>query len=151
MRIICETGFYKFYPNSIAEVKRFGTKYGIELVECEEYFTFPILAALPKFSFIGHPYSGVILGLANHAGKREEVLHANGLAYSVSLNRLILSSTLVFKKINYDYSNYIVMNTLPQAYNYDDNGLITGFSGFVDIDVMKYKIERFFYQSLLDL
>lgn len=148
MRIICETGFYKFFPETIAEVKRLSTKYGIELVQCEDYFTFPILAALPKFSFVGHPYSGTILGLANHAGKREEVLAANGLTYSVSLNRLLLSSTLVFNKMNYSYSNYIVMNTLPQAYYYDNTGLITGFSGFVDLDFMKYKIERFFYADL---
>jgi len=150
VRIVCETGFYKFFPDTIAEVKRFSTKYGVELVQCEDYFTFPILAALPKFSFIGHPYSGTILGLANHAGKREEVLAANGLTYSVSLNRLILSSSpnLVFKKMDYFYSNYFIMNTLPQAYNYDDNGLITGFNGFVDVDVMKYKIERFFYADL---
>ena len=149
MRIICETGFYKFFPEKIAQIKRFQTKFGIELVPCEDYFTFPILAALPKFSFIGHPYSGLIVGLANHAGKREEVLAANGLTYSVNLNRLVLASTLVFKKIDYSYSNFIFSNTLPQVYNYDDNGLITGFNGFVNVDFMKFNIERFIYQSIL--
>lgn len=149
MRIICENGFYKFFPEKIAEVKRFQTKFGIELVPCEDYFTFPVLAALPKFSFIGHPYSGVILGLANYAGKREEVMAANGLTYHILLRKLILKSTFAgFKKLEYVISNYIFLNTLPQVYYYDDYGLITGFNGFVDVDFMKFKIERFFYAEL---
>lgn len=146
MRIICENGFYKFFPEKIAEVKRFQTKFGVELVECEDYFTFPVLAALPNYSFIGHVYSGVIVGLANYAGKREEVMAANGLTYHIGLKRLILRASFSgFTKLDYVVSNYIFTNTLPQAYFYDNNGLITGFNGFVDVDFMKFKIERFFY------
>lgn len=149
MRIICEKGFYKFFPQNIGEIARYQKRFGAELVPCEDYFTFPVLAALPNFSFIGQIYSGTILGLANHAGKKEEVMAANGLTYHVQLKRLILSSTFAgFNKMNYSFSNFIIMNTLPQAYFYDDAGLITGFNGFVDLDFGRFKIERFIYASI---
>lgn len=149
MRIICQKGFYKFFPQEIGDIKRFEAKTGTALIECEDYFTFPVLAALPNFSILGQIYSGVILGLKTYAGKREEVLAQNGLTYHVKLKRLILASTFAgFTKMKYDYSNFIIMNELPQAYFYDDRGLITGFSGILDLNFMRYKIERFFYAEI---
>jgi hypothetical protein len=151
MKIICEKGFYKFFPTDIAEVRRFGDKYGVPLVQCDDFFTFEVLAELPNYSIKGQPYSGVILALETWAGKREEVMTANGLTYDQSRKGLTLSSSpsLFTKKMSYDISgNYIVMSNLPQAYFYDNGGLITGFHGWVNVDVMKFNIERFFYAEV---
>jgi len=149
MRIICEKGFYKFFPQEVGDIKRFEAKTGYSLVQSEDYFTFPVLAALPNFSIVGQPYSGLIVGLKNYAGKREEVMAQNGLTYHVKLKRLLLASSFAgFTKMKYDYSNFIVMGELPQAYFYDDSGLITGFSCVLDLKFMRFKIERFFYSEI---
>ncbi len=147
MRIVCENGFYKFYPDEINEIKRFQTKYGVNLVQCEDYFTFSVLAELPNFSFIGHSYSGFLPGIVNYAGKREEVLAQNGYTYFQATKSLVLKGSF-FQKMKYSFSNYIVMENLPQAFCYDENGVITGFNGFCDVDFMRFKIERFFYASI---
>jgi len=147
MRIVCEKGFYKFFPQDVVEVARFERKLGAKLVECEDYFTFTKLAALPNFSFIGQLYSAPLLGLVNYAGKREEVMAKNGYMYSVLTNQIVLKITFV-KRMNYEVNNYIFLNTLPQAYNFDEYGIISGFHGFVDVDIMKFKIERFFYENI---
>lgn len=149
IKIVCEKGFYKFFPQKIAEIRRFVDKYGADLVQCEDYFTFAVLAALPNYSIKGQPYSGIVPALQTWAGKREEVMAANGFAYSQQLKRLVLSSSLVFKKMDYTFSNYFIMSSLPQAFFYDNNGVITGFHGWVDVDVMKYTIERFFYAEVV--
>lgn len=151
MKIVCEKGFYKFFPTDIAEVRRFGDKYGAPLVQCEDFFTFEILAKLPNYSIKGQPYSGAILALETWAGKREEVMAANHLTYDQSRKSLTLNSSpsLFTKKMIYDIAgNYIVMSNLPQAYFYDNNGVITGFHGWVNIDHMKFMIERFFYPEI---
>jgi len=150
MRIVCINGFYKFYPTTIAELRRFVDKYGVDLVQCEDYFTFAVLAALPNYSIKGQLYSGIIPALATWAGKREEVLAANGLTYDQARKALSLttSPSLFTKKMDYSFSNYIVMSSLPQAFFYDNGGIITGFYGWVDIDVMKFNIERFFYAEV---
>jgi hypothetical protein len=146
MRIICKNGFYKFFPQQIAEVARFSAKFGVELVECEDYFTFPALEALSKFSFIRQSYGGLV-GVANYCGNREEILGANGFSLYLPTQKLVLKS-LIFEKINYSYSNFYFTDTLPQAYSYDENGKISGFNGFVDVDYMRFKIEKFFYESI---
>jgi len=146
LRINCEKGFYKFYPQNIAEVARFQVKYGKDLVQVDDYFTFAALASLPNFSFIAHPY-GSLVGLANYAGERAKVMAQNGYAFYQKTQTLILK-TAIFEKANYFQSNYIFSDTLPQAYSYDSKGIITGFVGFVDVDIMKFKIERFFYEGI---
>lgn len=149
MRIICENGFYKFFPDIISELRRFIDKYGVDLVECEDFFTFEVLANLPNFSFIGQNYSGIIPGVVNYAAKREKVMAANGFTYHQAIKGLApISLFTPANRMDYSFSNYIIMDSLPQAYFSDGGGVITGFNGFVDIDVMKYTIERFFYASI---
>ncbi len=147
MKIICQNGFYKFYPQNVAEIARFENKSGLELVRCDDYYTFPILAELPNFSFQGQIYSGILPALVNFAGSREEVMAENGYCYNLALDKLALKS-LVFEKANYFESNYIVANSLIQAYSYDSNGKINGFNGFVDVDFMKFKIDQFYYENI---
>tara|TARA_R110000787_G_scaffold130064_1_gene241983 strand:- start:2193 stop:2636 length:444 start_codon:yes stop_codon:yes gene_type:complete len=147
MRIVCLNGFYKFYPQNIAEVRRFQVKYGKPLVQCKNYFTFPILAELPEYSFFGQNYSGSLPALVNYAGKKEEVLSANGYTFYQPSQGLVLKGSFL-QKMNYSFSNFFHMDNLPQAFNYDDIGIITGFNGFVDVDYMIYKIERFFYEDI---
>jgi hypothetical protein len=147
MKIICKKGFYKFFPQNIGEVARFQKKYGVVLYECDDYFTFKVLSELPNYSFIGHRYSGLTVGLVNYAGKIEEVMEKNNYIYAQNLQTLILKNTFV-KRMNYNINNYIFMSELPQAYCYDTNGIISGFEGFVDVDYMKFKIERFFYENI---
>lgn len=129
------------------DIARWETKTGASLVECDDYFTFKTLANLPNYSLLGHSYSGLFLGLKNYAGKREEVMQKNEYCFFLQTQTLILR-TAIFQKANYTKSNYIFTDHLPQAYSFDSNGIIEGFNGFVDMNVMKYKIERFFYEDI---
>jgi len=148
MRIVCEKGFYKFFPQNVAEIARFQRNYSKDLIlaQVEDYFTFPILAALPNYSFAGQFYSGILPALVNYSAKREQVLAENGYAFYQKTQNLILKS-LIFEKANHFESNYIFSDSLPQAYSYDSIGKIESFYGFVDVDIMKFKIERFLYAS----
>lgn len=149
MRVVCEKGFYKFYPQEIAEIARFQTKYGVDLVECEDYFTFQVLADLPNFSFKGQLYSGIFPALVNYAGRREEVLAENGYCYYQKTKSLILASA-ISDKLVYHYDNFFISDSLPQAYSldYKSKTKITGFSGIIDVAFMRFKIERFFYENI---
>jgi hypothetical protein len=145
MKIICEKGFYKFYPDTVVELRRFIEKYGVYLVQCEDFFTFEPLASLPKFSIAGQFYSGFSFSNKTFAGKREEVMWANNYTYNQMTRSLTLSALLTINKMNYSFSNNIVMDKLPQAYFRENFGIITGFFGWVNVDYMKYNIERFNY------
>jgi hypothetical protein len=147
MIIICQKGFYKFFPQEVLDISIFKRRYGVDLVECEDYFTFKVLAELPNYSFVGHPYSG-LLGTVNYAGNREEVMAENGYTFYQKTQTLVPKNSFI-EYLNYDISNYIVSQFLPQPFAFDKNKKrITGFSGLVDLDFMKYKIERFFYENI---
>ena len=145
MKILCEKGYYKFYPDNIVELRRFIEKYGVALIQCEDYFTFEPLASLPKFSIAGQFYSGLNFATKTFSGKREEVMAANGYSYNQMTKSLTLIPALLPYKMDYSFSNYIVMSSLPQAYFRENFGIITGFYGWVNVDIMKYNIERFNY------
>jgi hypothetical protein len=148
VRIVCEKGFYKFYPQEIGQVQRFQSKFGADLVQCEDFFTFTQLAALPKFSILGQVYSGLLPGLTTYAGRREDVMAANGYSYYPPAKRILLKSTFAgFRKMDFKISNFIIMDHLPEAYHTNGAGLINGFHGFVDVNYMRFKIERFFYEN----
>lgn len=147
MKIVCQKGFYKFYPDKIADIRRFYEKFEILLMPKNDFFTFQALANLPNFSIKGQIYTGVLPALITTAGTPEEVMADNNYTYNQSIKGLSLNlnPSLNLKKMNYDFSNYFIMDNLPQAYFYDNNGIITGFYGFINLDYEKYYIERFIY------
>jgi hypothetical protein len=143
MKIICENGFYKFYPSSLADIRRFYDKYGVRLVQCEDYYTFEALSLLPKYSIAGQSYGGLI-AIKTCSGNRESVMSKNLFTYNQA-TKSVAPIPSVIGKMDYSYSNYFIMSNLPQAYFYDNFGVITGFYGWVNMDYLKYNIDQFIY------
>ena len=143
MKIICENGFYKFYPSNLVDIRRFFEKYGTRLVQCEDFYTFEALANLPKYSIATQPYAGLI-ATKTCSGKREEVMAKNLFTYNQSLKAVAPIASVV-GKIDYSYANYWIMSNLPQAFFYDNFGIIIGFYGWVNLDYMKFNIDQFYY------
>lgn len=143
MKIICDKGFYKFYPSSLADIRRFFDKYGMRLVQCEDFYTFEALATLPKYSILGQSYAGLV-ATKTCSGSREEVMAKNLLTYNQA-TKSVAPIPSVVGKMDYSYSNYFVMSNLPQAFFYDNFGIITGFYGWANLDYMKFNIDQFNY------
>jgi len=143
VKVICENGFYKFYPSNLVDISRFFEKYGLRLMPCEDFYTFEALANLPKYSIAGQPYAGLI-ATKTCSGRREDVMAKNFFTYNQSIKALS-PIALVVGKMDYSYSNYFIMSNLPQAFFYDNFGIITGFYGWVNMDYFKFNIDQFYY------
>lgn len=100
MRVICEHGYYKFYPRNEIEVSKLCQFYGVELFRKDDYYTFEALLDLPSFSLKGHDF-GNLIALENFEGAPWEVMRANGFVYSLSAKALVLASsiTLAFESV----------------------------------------------------
>ena len=72
--MICENGFYKFFPSFVGEVKLWETKNGTKLFKMRDFWTFESLANFPNYSFMGQFVFGIIPALVNYAGSPEEAL-----------------------------------------------------------------------------
>ena len=82
MKVICERGYYKFFPEIADEIAVFENVTGRELVAVGNYYTFAKLAELSDYSIEGQEYGGII-AKKNFAGRVEDVFYENGLKYNI--------------------------------------------------------------------
>lgn len=142
MKLICNNGFYKFFPDFVGEIKLWETKNGIRLYKCGEYWTFASLANFPNYSFAGRPL-GMSIAIANYSGTPEEVFVKNQLTYNLKLGTITPRALVQVQRLNYANGAYMTFPEIPQAFALDKNlNSIASFEAFVDVRLNTYKIER---------
>lgn len=149
MKLICENGFYKFFPSFVGEVKLWENKNGIKLFKVRDFWTFESLASFPNYSFAGQFVFGIIPALVNYAGSPEEVLAKNQLTYNVKLGTITPRAMVVLQRLNYANGAYLTFPNIPQAFALDqDLQPVSGFEAFIDVRLNTYKIERLIYENI---
>lgn len=132
MQIICNKGFYKFYPETSTDLILFQTQFKIGLVKVGDFWTFPKLAELPDFSIKNQQY-GDLPAIVNYASCPERVLAANNMIYDVNghvIRHPQLPADVGERNYNYNY----LITGLPPAHGKLKNGrVIIGFSGYVNL------------------
>lgn len=132
MKVICERGYYKFFPEGENEIVAFENIIGRDLVAVGNYYTFAKLADLPDYSIEGQPYGGII-AKKNFAGRVEDVFYENGLKYNIDDDTIETNDNLAIVGENADNYSWVVTG-IPQAYaQLSDKTVISGFQGFVNI------------------
>lgn len=149
MKIICNKGFYKFFPSFVGEVKLWENKNGIRLFKVGDFWTFESLANFPNYSFKGQILPEGNIAVVNYAGKPEDVLAKNQLTYNVKMGIITPRALVIVQRLSYATGAYLTFPSIPQAFALDqDLQQISGFEAFVDVRLNTYKIERFIYENL---
>lgn len=132
MKVICEHGYYKFFPEGSGEIAQFENTFNRKLVAVGNYYTFEKLAKLENYSIEGQDYGGII-AKKNYAGRVEDVFYENQLKYNIQDDTIETNDKLTIVGEHVD--NFIwVVTGLPQAYGQlQDKTVITGFQGFVNV------------------
>lgn len=132
MKVICERGYYKFFPESPSEIAQFENVFNRVLVPVRDYYTFEKLANLDDYSIEGQEYGGIIAKV-NYAGRVEDVFYENGLKYNIQDDTIETNDKLTI--IGEHTDNFVwVVTGLPQAYGQlRDKTVVTGFQGFVNV------------------
>lgn len=95
MRVVCRHGHFAFYPKDQTEVLRLKTVYDLELEAENDYFTFPGLIGLPRWSQAGLVYAAPIVASVTYEAQNPwEVMRANDVVYSLALGTLVLSASI---------------------------------------------------------
>lgn len=148
MKLICENGFYKFFPDFVGEIKLWENKNGIRLYKMRDFWTFQSLAEFPNYSFAGQFVHGIIPALVNYAGSPEEVLKKNELTYNLKLGTITPRALVFLQRLQYAKGAYLTFPNIPQAYALDqDLQRVSGFEAFVDVRLNTYKIERLIHED----
>lgn len=132
MKVICEHGYYKFFPEIANEVAIFESVTKRELVAVGDYYTFAKLAVLPNYSIEGQDFGG-IKAKKNFAGRIEDVFYENELKYNVEDDTIETNDNLAIVGERIDNYSWVVTG-IPQAYGQlSDKTVISGFQGFVNV------------------
>lgn len=94
MKVICQSGFLKFYPKTSSEISDFNTYFSKELVRNGDHWTFPALAAFPDYSIKGTALAELI-AIETIEGEPWEVMQANRLVYDLDLDAIVPKETIV--------------------------------------------------------
>lgn len=132
MKIICEFGYYKFYPETPNDLVVFSDTYGVDLVKVEDFYTYPKLASLPDYSIKGQLFGG-IEAIVNYAGKPWQVFQQNKLNYDPESDRITLND--ITGVVGETQTNYLwIVVGIPPAYSELTNKkVITGFEGWLNV------------------
>lgn len=94
MRLVVRSGHFAFYPRTATDVARFCNYYGATLVSVEDYFTFPALEDLKRYSIFGKPY-GLLPATKTFEGQNPwDVMKANGFVYSLGVETLVSKESI---------------------------------------------------------
>lgn len=122
-------------------------QYYNNLVCAGDYWTFSELAELQNYSFKGRliDFAPTIV---NYAGTPWEMMKQNNIAFNY-LAKKFVNKLMIVSALKYD--DGLVKNSpiLPQAYSIDGLNRMHSFTGFWDKNFNVFKIERFFYESIL--
>lgn len=146
MRIFCENGFYKFYPETPLDLPIFERKNKVSLIEFDGAYSFDAMEFYPNYSILGQFY-GTIPAMATYAGRYADLFKANGFVYSLTLGQVVPKALVALQTVAYtDGSAFMSAGQLPQAGALNKKGYpISGFSARCDVDFNWFKIDRFFY------
>lgn len=130
MKIKVDNGYYRFYPIASHELDLLKAV-GFDVIKKEDYFTFPLLAALPAYSIEGIVYGGITAN-ATYSGTVELVLLNNKFIYDISSGAL-KNLTSVTGSVKYKESDIVYFDGLPQSGCFMQGKRLRGFSGYWDL------------------
>lgn len=146
MRIFCENGFYKFFPETALDLPIFERKNKVSLVPFDGAYSFSSMTVYPRFSILGQLY-GSLPALATYAGRYADIFKANGFVYSLALNQVVPKAIIALQTVAYtDGAAFLSASQMPQAGALNKKGYpISGFSARCEVEYNWFKIDRFFY------
>ena len=132
MKVICETGYFRFYPENASEIAMFENLFNRELVAVDDYYTFAQLAELDDYSIMGQNYGGMPAKV-NYAGRVVDVFRENALKYNIVKDKIESNDKL--EVVGESANNYVwvVTGIAPAFAQLRDRSIITGYQGFVDL------------------
>jgi hypothetical protein len=128
MRIECEHGFYRFYPELSSEIDAVEL-FGLGLVKHGIFYTFPALVSAPTYSI-----KGVDNAIATYSGTPAEVMRQNKFVYSIADDAIVPMSSISGQVEILSSGNYLACKTIPQAGWSVYNTAVVDFTGRIDLN-----------------
>lgn len=145
MRINCIHGYFKFYENEPGDISAFASRFGLELVRVDDYFTFKDLEDAPTHSLVG----GLFLlapCIARFEGPPWEVMRENKLIYNFNLGLIVPRlSVVTLAKIRTSGIYYISSGMLLAGSLTDEGKRVTDYAAHFSFRDFQFRYSEITY------
>jgi hypothetical protein len=94
VRVLCRHGHYAFYSETEGDIAEFCEHFGITLTREDDYYTFPALKTLDRYSLKGKMFLNLEAEV-NYEGRHPwEVMREHGFVYHIGSSRLLPKSSI---------------------------------------------------------
>lgn len=149
MRIVSRHGFVSFHPRVTSDVVAFTDFFDIELVREDDYYTYPLLQGLKRYSIVGASYGGRA-AVATYEGRHPwEVLRANGFVYNLALGTLVpkTSITTTVNPLLVDDGYFTCETPMIQPGSLNAAGQrILSYDGFFNREFLRLQLVSYAYE-----
>jgi len=144
IRIICNHGFYRFFPQHADEIALFNSYFDSSLALSKDFYTFPELKEFPEYSLAGLPL-GVIPAVKSCEGRPWEILKSNGMVYNIGASAITLKEAITFvTKLELSGYYFLTQQPMIQAGALLTNGQrVLSFDAYLDLSFKRLKILGF--------
>lgn len=137
MKIVCENGYYSFFPDRQEDLFLFTNYLGIELVWNVDHYTYPLLKSLPDYTISPRPY-GFFPSEKTFEGSPKEIMKELGLVYSLATGFLVKEESITLVgKLNSLARTWISERSMIQAGTIIGSGRIKSYDGIFDFNLRK--------------
>lgn len=148
MNVLCRHGHFAFYPRSVGEPSRFSLALGLPLERDGDFYTFPALKELPRYSIEGKTYGNLVATKTYEGRGAWDVFRENGWVYSLSTKLLVLkaSISISIQPMRRPYS-FVAQTPLLQPGSMLPTGQrILSYEGELFIPLQKLRLNEFAYE-----
>lgn len=142
MRVVCRHGHFAFYPKDRKEILRMKSTLKIELVAEDDYFTFPALVGLPRWSQVARPF-GNLPAVVTYEGRHAwEVMRENDFVFSLAALVLVPRAAITeIVRLPQTQDCIVAPKPLIQPGSILPTGnVLTGYNGELDLDFQRLYI-----------
>lgn len=141
MKVTCNYGFIKFYPQQPDDLVRFKRIMGVDLVSERDYFTFEALKDLPRHSVAGMPYAGITAIKTYEGRDASEVLRENKFVYNLEFEAVVpilavIAVTDLNQTLNYAVASGPFLQPGARVSGTADR--ILSYSGWLSLDYQRF-------------
>jgi hypothetical protein len=140
MRIKCLHGYFIFEEMESGDASLFSSTLGLDLVQKDNYYTFPLLADAGEYSLANKIYLGDAVANVTHQGKPWEVMEENELVYDFTRGTVRRISTITEWADIANAGNYYVSSGLILPGSITDGGLrVKEYTAWLLWDSMQFR------------
>lgn len=147
MRVTCQHGYYKFYPDDNGSLARFSKLFYIDFVAVKDYYVFKGLETLKNYSIAGSIYYN-LPALKTFEGEPWEVMKENSFVFDLTTGLLLPSLSIIATDRLKSFNQYFTADSrILQAGTRDQSlSQILSYDSDFDFDIMRQRIRWIQYE-----